>query len=328
MQYIVIDLEWNQPMSYQSQVFKAVGDQLMFEMIQIGAVKLNQDMQIVDTLSLPIRPVHYVKIHPRIRRMTQLDDETLEGAPTFLKAMEQFSAWCGEDYLLLTWGCDDVSVLKQNMDFHQCDMQLPPLCDIQRLFSDAFEMGKDRKGLKAAMDYLQIETQEDRNFHNALHDAYYTALVFSRLPEPDAVLRYAQQPRKLLHVERARRLKSPAASFGSISEALNTDVVQQPKCPVCSQRAKLEANYVAQSPDKYVAIAKCKDHGSLFARLRFALMEDGQVSMVSMVALATKQNKAYVHTKILQIEQKKTAIDPDLALQRAIRSSMPFEDEA
>jgi hypothetical protein len=207
-------------------------------------------------------------------------------------------------------------------------LHLPPLCDIQRLFSDAFEMGKDRKGLKAAMDFLQIETQEDRNFHNALHDAYYTALVFSRLPEPDAVLRYAQQPRKLLHVERAHRCKSPAASFGSIREALNSEAVQQPKCPVCGQKAKLEAPFVAQSPDKFVAIAKCKDHGSLFSRLRFALMEDGQVSMISMVALATKQNKAYVHTKILQQEQKNLAMDPDLALQRVIRSSMPFEDEA
>ena len=326
MQYIVIDLEWNQPMSYQSQVFKAVGDQLMFEMIQIGAVKLDQDMQIVDTLSLPIRPVHYVKIHPRIKRMTQLDDETLFGAPTFLDAMEQFSAWCGEDYLLLTWGCDDVSVRKQNMDFHQCSLQLPPLCDIQRLFSDAFEMGKDRKGLKAAMDYLQIETQEDRNFHNALHDAYYTALVFSRLPEPEAVRRYVQQPRKLLHVERARRVSSPAASFGSVRAALAADAVQQPKCPVCGQKSTLEAPYVPQSADKFVALAHCRDHGALFARLRFALMEDGQVSMVAMVALATGQNKAYVHTKQLQFRNKQAVMDPDLALQRAIRSSMPFEE--
>ncbi len=326
MQYIVIDLEWNQPMSYQSRVFKAVGDQLMFEMIQIGAVKLDQDMQIVDTLSLPIRPVHYVKIHPRIKKMTQLDDEMLDSAPTFPEALEQFSNWCGEDYLLLTWGCDDVSVLKQNMDFHQCALQFPPLCDIQRLFSDAFGMGKDRKGLKAAMEYLQIEAQEDRCFHNALHDAYYTALVFSRLPEPDAVVRYAQQPRKLLHVERSRRLKAPAAAYDSVRAALNADMVRQPKCPMCGQKAVLEASYVPQAADKYVAIANCKDHGSLFARLRFALQEDGQVSMVSVVSLATKQNKAYVHTKQLQLEAKQMEMDPDLLLRRAIRSSMPFDD--
>ena len=324
MQYIVVDLEWNQPMSYQSRVFKAVGDQLMFEMIQIGAVKLNDDLQIVDTLSLPIRPVHYVKIHPRIRRMTQLDDETLDGAPTFLEAMEQFSAWCGEDYVLLTWGCDDVSVLKQNMDFHQCALQLPPLCDIQRLFSDVFEMGKNRKGLKAAMEFLQIEAQEDKSFHNAVHDAYYTAQVFSRLPKQEALLCYAQQPRKLLHVEHARRMRTPAAAFATVREAMQTETAQSPKCPVCGQKAKLEAPYAPQAPDKYVALAKCRDHGSLFARLRFALMEDGQVSMVSMVSLATGQNKAYVHTKLLQKNNQYD--DPDKALQLAARSSMPFED--
>ena len=66
------------------------------------------------------------------------------------------------------------------MDFFQCQEQLPPLCDIQKLYSD--ETGcKDRKGLKAAMEELSIAPDESRSFHNALHDAYYTALVFAKL---------------------------------------------------------------------------------------------------------------------------------------------------
>ena len=40
MHYIVVDLEWNQPMSFDSSVFRQVGDRLVFEMIQIGAVKV------------------------------------------------------------------------------------------------------------------------------------------------------------------------------------------------------------------------------------------------------------------------------------------------
>ena len=126
MHYIILDLEWNQPMSYQSHVYREVGDRLIFEMIQIGAVKLDDSLAVVDSISIPIRPVHYVKIHPRIRRMTQLGAEELADAPEFLEAMRQFVAWCGEDYALLTWGCDDVSVLKQNMDFFQCQEVLPP----------------------------------------------------------------------------------------------------------------------------------------------------------------------------------------------------------
>lgn len=117
MHYIVVDLEWNQPMSFDSSVFRQVGDRLVFEMIQIGAVKVDDQYQVVDSISIPIRPQYYVKIHPRIRKMTQLGAEELSDAPTFLDAMAQFTAWCGEEYTLLTWGCDDISVWKQNMDF-------------------------------------------------------------------------------------------------------------------------------------------------------------------------------------------------------------------
>lgn len=87
MHYIILDLEWNQPMSYQSHVYREVGDRLIFEMIQIGAVKLDDSLAVVDSISIPIRPVHYVKIHPRIRRMTQLGAEELADAPEFLEAM-------------------------------------------------------------------------------------------------------------------------------------------------------------------------------------------------------------------------------------------------
>ena len=90
-------------MSFDSSVFRQVGDRLVFEMIQIGAVKVDDKYQVVDSISIPIRPQYYVKIHPRIRKMTQLGAEELADAPTFLDAMAQFTAWCGEEYTLLTW---------------------------------------------------------------------------------------------------------------------------------------------------------------------------------------------------------------------------------
>ncbi|NCB06388.1 MAG: exonuclease, partial [Clostridia bacterium] len=50
MQYIVVDLEWNQPVSYNSAVYRRVGDSLMFEVIQFGAVKLSEELQVVDSV--------------------------------------------------------------------------------------------------------------------------------------------------------------------------------------------------------------------------------------------------------------------------------------
>ena len=156
MTYIILDLEWNQPISYQSRTYREVGDKLIFEMIQIGAVKLDADLNPADSISIPIAPTHYLRIHPRIKRMTGLDSETLAGAPNFREALEQFVAWCGEDYALLTWGIDDVSVLYQNIRFFHCeDISLPPLCDIQLLFTQVHKL-KDRAGLKAAMELMEM----------------------------------------------------------------------------------------------------------------------------------------------------------------------------
>lgn len=332
MQYIVIDLEWNQPMSYDSAVYRQVGDRLIFEMIQIGAVKLNEQLEVCDSISIPIRPVHYVKIHPRIRKMTQLGPEELADAPSFLEAMDQFAAWCGEDYALLTWGCDDVSVLKQNMDFFDCKVVLPPLCDIQRLFSDVHKC-RDRKGLKAAMEMLGIEPDEERFFHNALNDAYYTALVFAKMPDPAAVLRYPQQPRQLIHAgHRSRQTKGE--TFASMAEAMASETAAQPRCPVCGKKTALEDGYVRQCADKYIGLSVCPHHGSLMIRLRFFPMEDGKRLMNMTVSKATAMNRAYVHTKRLQVEQEQARYlekqgalpDPEQELLLADRTSMPFED--
>lgn len=333
MHYVVVDFEWNQPMSWQSSTFKEVGDQLIFEMIQVGAVKLSDQLEIVDSISIPIAPTVYVRIHPRIRRMTGLGQEELAGAPAFNEAMAQFAEWCGEDYVLLTWGCDDVSVLQQNLDFFHCETPLASMYDIQRLFSDVHKC-KDRKGLKTAMEMLEIDPEEERPFHNALHDAWYTAKVFQALPDPAAVLKYGQTPKKLIHSARHTKEKVPGEAFATVAEGLASPSALQPVCPRCGRAAVLDGTYVKQCPGKYIGIAKCDHHGKLLVRLHFKPSDDGMKWMYRSFSTATPSNVAYVHTKALQMEAKNARYleehgclpDPDEEVMNAERTDMPFDD--
>ena len=330
MTYIIIDLEWNQPISWNSKTCREVGDKLIFEMIQIGAVKLAPDGSVADSISIPIAPTHYLRIHPRIRRMTGLDSETLAGAPTFRDALTQFASWCGEDYTLLTWGCDDISVLYQNIAFFQCeDIPLAPLCDIQRLFSDVHHL-KDRAGLKAAMDMMGLEPDDSMSFHNALNDAWYTAQVFRTLPDRDAVLKYPQQPKSLIHPRRSRE-RTAGEIFDTVRQALESESVIHPVCPRCGRIMAMDGEYVKQSVDKYIAVGKCKSHGRILIRLRFRIDDDGKKIMTRTAAPATAANVAYVHTKQLQARQRLEAwmashdAPPDLdeELLNASASDMP-----
>ena len=333
MTFIILDLEWNQPISYQSRTYREVGDKLIFEMIQIGAVRLGPDLTPAEAVSIPIAPTHYLRIHPRIRRMTGLDAEKLAGAPNFRDALLQFTSWCGEDYTLLTWGCDDISVLYQNISFFHCeDIPIAPLCDIQKLFSEVHHL-KDRSGLKTAMELTGIRADESMAFHNALYDAWYTALVFKTLPDPFAVLNYPQKPRPLIHSRRSAREKTSGEAFNSVKEALQSETVIRPVCPRCGRVLALDGEYIKQSADKYIAVAKCKNHGRILIRLRFRIDDDGKKILSRSTAPATGANVAYVHTKQLQMQERQARYlqehgalpDPDEELLNADLSSMPFD---
>lgn len=330
MQFIVLDLEWNQPTSYQSPVFRKIGDSLLFEVIQIGAVKLGENFDILDSISIPVRPTHYLAIHPRVRRMTRLGQEELCDAPEFLEAMERFVAWCGEDYVFLTWGCDDVSVLQQNIDFFQFQRPLPRMYDIQRLYAQVQGLkANQQKALKSAMEQLGIQEDEERSFHNAMHDAYYTALVWKKLPDPAAVLEFPQEPRKMCHTQKRLRFRV-TQMVHSVAQALESPAIRSPECPTCKKPTLLQTEVIPQAVGKYTALSKCPQHGLMLMKVTFSLLPDGQKGMRLSVLPATHQSKAYVHTKELQYQYKRKRGDYDHVdvedIGTSFGSNMPFED--
>ncbi len=305
MQYIVLDLEWNQPISYNSAAYKNVGGKLLFELIQIGAVKVDEKMQVVDSFSQLICPQQYLKLHPRISRITHITQEDLMGAPEFNEAVAAFAAWCGEDYVLLTWGCDDVSVLDQNMTFFGCETKLSKIYDIQQLFGRVIGNSKERKGLKSAMDYYEIvPDEENKPFHNAENDAYYTALVFARLPEPAQVLEFPLTPRKLQHLDRKKKECQAILRVRSMKDGLQSAAAMKPPCPACGKKLEVKEGYVKQGENKFMALADCPQHGLAFFKLTFSKNEEGKRVMIRAASLSEEQNPAYVNTKHLQWQQK------------------------
>jgi inhibitor of KinA sporulation pathway (predicted exonuclease) len=328
MHYIVLDLEWNQPVSFHSSAYKEIGEQLLFEIIQIGAVKLDKRFKIIGEINVLISPTYYKRLHPYVRRMTRMNQQELEEAPPFADGMAKFLKFCGEDSVLLTWGADDVSVLQQNADCFSISQALPKTYNIQRYFAEVFKLGNSQKSLKSAMDQLEIEEEEDRAFHHALHDAYYTARVFQKLPEPAKVLNFEQPSRKLSRAPSRRNFRI-THTVASVAAGLAHKDVVQPSCPTCKQPAALMTELVPQAPGRYIALCKCKQHGPLLIKVRFTQLTDRQKGMNVSVAPASRQTRAYVHTKVLQHQYRcKNGFqfpDPE-DLSRPSSSSMPFDD--
>ena len=103
MEYIVVDFEWN-----QSSYGKGTGKKnLPFEIIEIGAVKLDQELNQVGSFHQLVRPQIYQKLHYKMSEVTHMELSVLkkEGC-LFPEAAQAFLNWCGEggDYIFCTWG--------------------------------------------------------------------------------------------------------------------------------------------------------------------------------------------------------------------------------
>ena len=97
MNYIILDLEWNQSNTGLEEAVKT----LPFEIVEIGAIKLNNERSMISEFSELVKPQVYHEMHRITRRLIHLQMEQLEKGRPFTEVMEEFREWCGEDYIFL-----------------------------------------------------------------------------------------------------------------------------------------------------------------------------------------------------------------------------------
>jgi len=178
MSYIVVDFEFNQAFEFPEKN-SAPEPRLPAEVIQIGAVKLDGDFQETESFDMFVKPQVYRRMHPFVTKLTGITAADLKGAKTFPQVYTEFVKWMGgEANVLCTWGNDDVKELYRNMLYHKVNHRL-----MTRKFINVQQMaGAQLKftgciGLKTAAEQFKLDCAEA--FHDALHDARYTAGILN-----------------------------------------------------------------------------------------------------------------------------------------------------
>ena len=173
-----MDLEWNQnPYGKNNN-----HPDIPFEIIEIGAVKVNDDLEVVDEFQQVVKPRVYKRLHYKIQEITHLTMEELNSGEDFRKVIRNFLNWCGDDYIFCTWGSMDLTELQKNMKHYGMERILEfPLfyVDLQKMYSLCYEDGHIKRTLSYAVEELNIK--EDEQFHRAICDAEYTAKVMKAM---------------------------------------------------------------------------------------------------------------------------------------------------
>ena len=273
MNYIILDLEWNQ--SARGKNFE--NKRLPFEIIQIGAVKLNETGDVQDKFNCVVRPSVYKKLHSAVKEVVALTDQDLREGVSFQEAFLRLMQFCEDDYIFCTWGSQDLWQLQQNMQYYQIENAFPKAMryyDVQKMFSIVFEDGKLRRTVEHAVDVFGFE--KDLMFHSAINDAQYVAKIFNNLLENKEVLDRVSvdyfKPPLNKKEEVCLRFKTYTKYiyrvFPSKEEAMEDKGVCSIKCPICRTSLRKKVMWFTGNSKKYYCVAKCPFHGFVRGKIQ------------------------------------------------------------
>lgn len=298
--YIVFDLEWNQSNDNRKTIEK-----LPFEVLEIGAVKCNEDRKIIDQFHELIRPQVYMTMHYMTQKIVHLDFDNLKDKDPFKIVMNRFLKWCGEDAIFCTWGNLDLLELQRNMAYYKMKpLNDGPLTfiDVQKLYSLSFEDGKKRSSLETAVDFFGFEKNED--FHRADNDAYYTALIFEKVKDKYLknysfdVFHIPKDSASEIHVSFDTYSKYISREFKNRIVAMQDKEVQSTRCYICNRNAKRKIKWFTLNNKHYFCVAFCRNHGYLRAKARIKKVGNGNVYVIKTIKSITENDVEMITEKL------------------------------
>lgn len=175
--YVVLDLEMCHIHHEQYNE-----DWLNNEIIQIGAVLLNEKYEIVNSFMTYVSP-QYGHVDTFINKLTGISDENLKDAPRLKEALDSFFHWMPKDSILVSWSeNDEYQITKElndkNISIPNCEQYLSKWEDCQELFNSKVDTSKNYK-LSEALRISDIDFESSE--HDALVDAKNTAKLFKKL---------------------------------------------------------------------------------------------------------------------------------------------------
>lgn len=308
MNYIVLDLEWNQ--CYGGHEHE--NPRMPFEIIEIGAVKLDEKFNIIDFYSSIIKPRLYKKLQPHIKAILNYDEATLKKGRPFDMVCREFIKWCGEDYIFCTWGTMDLSYLQNNMDYYYMKQLEKPLkyYNVQQIYADvASEDGQISK-LEKAVVHMNLEI--DRPFHSAVNDAYYTGRILAKIKPKDLDDRYTydvynvptEKDEEIISYHK-HYMEHITRVFEDKTEALLDKELLTIRCYKCGKKTSKKIKWFVNSQNTYACVGRCWYHGLVAGRIRFKQTKDGKVFAIKTMLPTDKVGMENIRERQNELREKR-----------------------
>ncbi|MBI5065303.1 exonuclease domain-containing protein [Candidatus Woesearchaeota archaeon] len=172
MQYIIFDLEatcWEGNKSKASEI------------IEIGAVKLNSELKIIDTFSNFVKPTINPELSDFCTKLTSIIQEDVSKAEQFEKVMKEFEYWIssnGQKPYLCSWGFYDKRQILEECKIKRYEGKIIGFLENHISIKHQFAEIKKVKpcGMNEALKMLNLSLEGVH--HRAISDAKNITKIF------------------------------------------------------------------------------------------------------------------------------------------------------
>ncbi len=263
MHYITLDLEWNQAYAEKAlAVQKRLSLRLRGEVIQIGAVKLDSNMNICGSYQVIVKPKFFKRLHRHVSKLTGITQEQIDMGTGIEFAAERFKRWCGNDFAFLTWGPDDIPMLKENFVANGMATDwLSRTYDLQKIFNKQTDGLSKQRSLEYAMEHFEIPMTLPA--HDALNDAYFTALVAQKLDVKSGVKSYSEYGGDTIYESVFGDADAGDDGYVAIDEIFDDAKIKRPRCPICNSHLTMREKALHSKGQRYTYLYDCAKHGQM-----------------------------------------------------------------
>lgn len=280
MNLIVVDLEWNSA-SRSQNIDHDLASLMRFEIIELGAVRLKEDLSLGKSFHRYVTPVLYKKIHHHIAVVTKRTQQSLQEGVLFTHMVDEIIPYAGKNPVFASWGTADADVFISNCQFHEIasDFQFRAL-NAQAVFSGIAEgiCSCEQRSVEYALDFLRLP--KDLPFHEAITDAIYTARILSRTLELELADRPSETAASLLrpyifdpYLTRQSESVVTLEQGADMMAFLETYAFTCPACGTKLEVVPIDTGghwYTVNPGKRWFAVAACEKHGDIEITVRKA----------------------------------------------------------
>lgn len=238
MNYIILDLEWN-------NVYHKKENRFINEILQIGAVCLNDDFTVTDSFQVTVKSALTNKLSSKVIKLTGITNENMMNGISLNEAVKAYNHWAPDDSTTMTWSNSDLyTIVDNSKTFNLSEtFKISRYLDLQTYVQSELKLSgiqiNNQISLINAANLLNVSTSE-YELHTARDDSFVAALILKKTYNAD---RFRRSIKDTNNGDFYKRLTFKSYYLKNIKDKRIDSAYLRFHCPLCNNIADRKSKW-------------------------------------------------------------------------------------